>query len=81
METFGAENTSTKSWFANLLEKAIGSGKIILDISQCQVGSVELGRYQTSKELMDMGVVSGTQITAEKEVCLFIYGRLATRVN
>src|SRR5476651_1933381 len=37
METFGAGNTTTDQWFIDLLEKAINSGKVILDISQCKV--------------------------------------------
>src|SRR5471030_2095913 len=41
METFGAGNTTTDQWFVDLLEKAINSGKVIVDISQCKVGTVE----------------------------------------
>jgi len=68
METFGSGNTSTQPWFIDLLKAAIKSGKILLDISQCQVGSVELGRYQTSKELQTMGVISGYDMTFEAAV-------------
>src|SRR5471030_539896 len=41
METFGAGNTTTDKWFIDLLAKAINSGKVIVDISQCKVGTVE----------------------------------------
>jgi L-asparaginase len=43
METFGAGNTTTDQWFVDLLKNAIDNGKVILDISQCKVGTVELG--------------------------------------
>ena len=45
METFGSGNTTTDTWFLDLLRGAIEQGKNILNISQCKVGSVELGRY------------------------------------
>src|SRR6201985_3243729 len=68
METFGAGNTTTDPWFISLLKTAIDSGKVILDISQCKVGTVELGRYETSKELKDMGVANGYDMTFEAAV-------------
>lgn len=68
METFGAGNTTTDQWFIDLLKAAIDGGKIILDISQCKVGTVELGRYETSKQLKDIGVANGYDMTYEAAV-------------
>ncbi|RZA00984.1 MAG: asparaginase [Sphingobacteriaceae bacterium] len=68
METFGAGNTTTDQWFIDLLDAAIQSGKVILDISQCKVGTVELGRYETSKHLKDIGVANGYDMTYEAAV-------------
>jgi L-asparaginase len=68
METFGAGNTTTDQWFIDLLDAAIKSGKVILDISQCKVGTVELGRYETSKQLKDIGVANGYDMTYESAV-------------
>ena len=68
METFGSGNTSTQKWFLDLLREAIKDGKLILNISQCKVGTVELGRYETSRELKEMGVVSGYDMTFEAAV-------------
>ncbi|MEO6850286.1 MAG: asparaginase [Mucilaginibacter sp.] len=77
METFGAGNTTTDKWFTDLLKNAIHSGKVILDISQCKVGTVELGRYETSKELKDMGVANGYDMTYEAAVTkmMFLLGQ------
>src|SRR6201996_2997487 len=77
METFGAGNTTTDKWFTDLLKSAINSGKVILDISQCKVGTVELGRYETSKELKDMGIANGYDMTFEAAVTkmMFLLGQ------
>lgn len=76
LETFGSGNTTTAQWFLDSLRQAILNGKIIIDISQCKKGSVKLGRYETSRELLKMGILSGYDLTFEATVTklMFVMG-------
>jgi len=65
LETYGAGNAPSEEWFTRRIRNAVDKGVIMLDVTQCSRGSVELGRYQTSKTLLDAGVISGYDITTE----------------
>ncbi len=65
METYGAGNAPTGTWFLKRIKKAVERGIIILDVTQCSRGSVEMGRYETSRSLLKAGVISGYDITTE----------------
>ena len=65
IETYGAGNAPTGDWFLKRIRDAVRRGILILDVTQCSMGSVELGRYETSKHLLHAGVISGYDITTE----------------
>ncbi len=73
LETYGSGNSPSESWFINSLEKAVKKGIIILNVSQCNGGRVIQGRYQTSKDLKKIGVLSGGDITTEAAVTKMMF--------
>lgn len=68
LETFGAGNAPTSPDFLKLLDDAIKKGIIILNISQCPGGMVVQGKYETSRDLQAIGVLSGGDMTTEAAV-------------
>ena len=65
MRTFGAGNAPSSFAFLDVLREAIQRGKIILNVTQCLSGMVEMGLYEASSSLLDIGVVSGLDMTPE----------------
>lgn len=68
LETFGSGNAPTDRWFIHRIKQAIANNIIILNITQCHAGSVEMGRYETSLKLLKAGVISGYDMTVEAAV-------------
>lgn len=73
LETYGSGNSPSESWFINSLDRAVKKGMIILNVSQCNGGRVIQGRYQTSKDLKKIGVLSGGDITTEAAVTKMMF--------
>ena len=74
LETYGAGNAPSVEWLYEELQAAVKSGLIIVNKTQCNTGSVEMGLYETSINLLKAGVLSGYDITTEalltKMMCL-----------
>lgn len=72
LKTFGAGNAPGNPEFLKAIEKA-AAGAIVVDVTQCPEGMVELGLYEASSGLLDRGVISALDMTPEAAICKLMY--------
>jgi L-asparaginase len=65
LETYGTGNAPTAKWFIDVLRDAIARGIAIVNTTQCQGGAVAMHLYETGRQLQDIGVISGYDMTTE----------------
>lgn len=73
LETYGAGNAPTAPWFLEAISEGIKKGLIIANVSQCQGGGVDQGRYEASRGLKELGVISAADITFEAAITKLMY--------
>ncbi len=76
LETFGSGNAPVKEWFLNLMREAVEKDIVIVNVSQCMGGTVQMSRYGTGNKLEETGVVSGHDSTTEAILTklMFLFG-------
>ena len=77
LETYGSGNAISKDWFLDIIREADHLGKILLNVTQCKSGTVNMGLYATGATLKRAGVISGQDITTEAALgkLFFLMGR------
>ena len=77
LTTFGSGNGPTDPDFLSAIRRAINAGMVVVNVTQCVGGRVEQGRYSTSKDFAEMGVVSAHDMTVEATITklMFLLGQ------
>ncbi len=76
LKTYGSGNAPQKRWLVEMLKQLVDRGVVVVNITQCSQGTVEMRRYGTGLQLLQAGVVNGFDSTVECMVTklMFILG-------
>ena len=73
LKTYGAGNAPTKPWFFERLSALNRRGVVMINTTQCSLGTVDMGRYETSLQLIEAGVLNGHDMTLESVVTKLMF--------
>ncbi|MDE6577299.1 MAG: asparaginase [Muribaculaceae bacterium] len=68
LKTFGAGNGPNSQWFLDAIRETVAKGIVVVNITQCNNGSVLPYRYLTGLDLARAGVISGHDLTSEAAI-------------
>ena len=73
LETYGSGNAPSSQWFVDIVREAAETGKVLMNVTQCISGTVDMDLYATGKALEKAGVISGKDITTESALAKLFY--------
>lgn len=65
LQTFGAGNAPDDPRLLQEIAAAVAAGKVVVSVSQCREGRVDMERYAAAAGLKAAGVISGLDMTTE----------------
>lgn len=73
LRTYGSGNAPQKKWLIELLKEAEERGIIVVNVTQCSEGWIEMNRYRTGLQLLETGVVNGHDATVESTITKLMF--------
>lgn len=73
LSTFGSGNGPSDSEMIHTIQKYIKDGGIVLNVTQCYSGGVKQGKYDASKQYLNIGVLGGGELTKEAAITKMMY--------
>lgn len=81
METYGSGNAPTRDWFLDIVKESSAMNKIIVNVTQCLAGTVNMNIYANGKALERAGVIDGYDSTTESALAKLFYLMGKSREN
>lgn len=73
IETFGSGNAPTSRMFLDCIEDTVRRGILVVNITQCVTGRVDMDAYATGQALQRLGVVDGADSTTEAAIAKLFF--------
>lgn len=73
METYGSGNAPTRDWFLDIVKESSAMNMIIVNVTQCLAGTVNMNIYANGKALERAGVIDGYDSTTESALAKLFY--------
>jgi L-asparaginase len=77
LETYGAGNGPTSETFLNGVKTLLDDDVLVVNVTQCRQGHVEMEKYEASAALAEMGIIGLDDITIEAAItkAMFVLGQ------
>ena len=73
LETYGSGNAPRSPWLLKRLKETNERGIVIVNVTQCSSGTVEMDRYETGRQLLEAGILNGYDSTTESAVTKLMF--------